>query len=119
MARAFDVSEVVSAATQLREAAKLSGRTLDRQVEEWAQATARSMRREIPQVSGETRRSVTVDRPDELTATVGPTNRDEQGRPVGFFLQYGPGNRQPDDFIGRSAVHAKRLVDAVDVSDVL
>jgi hypothetical protein len=119
MARAFDVSEVVDAATQLRGAARLSGRTLHRQVEEWAQATARSMRREIPEVSGETRRSVTVDRPDELTATVGPTNRDEQGRPVGFFLQYGPGNRQPDDFIGRTAVHARKLAGEVDPSGVL
>jgi hypothetical protein len=83
------------------------------------EAVADRMRREIPELSGETRRSVTVERSDELTATIGPTNRDEKGRPVGFFINYGTGRQAPDDFIGRTAAEARKAASTFEVGDVL
>ena len=119
MAAAFDVSEVVNMADQLRAAATEADKSLRQTFDRWADDVADVMRGEIPVESGETRDSVTVNEGDGLSATIGPTNTDERGRPVAFFLNYGTGSQAPDDFIGRTASRARSMLDDFDVRDVL
>lgn len=119
MPAAFDVSEVVEAAERLRESATNADKTLEHQFVRWVEGVADVMRDEIPKDTQETADSVTTDYGDGLTATIGPTNTDERGRPVGFFVNYGTGRQAPDDFIGRTASRAPDELGDFDVSEVL
>lgn len=117
---AFKVNEVVDAGEALRSAAAAAEEELEPSFRRWVEATRDVMHHEIPVDQGETRRSLTVQYGDGLSATIGPTNRDKRGRPVGFFINYGTGRQQPDDFIGRTARRAPALIGRLfDVSDVL
>jgi len=119
MAVAFRTSELLDVAEQLRQAAAQAETNLADEMDGWADATADVMRDEIPVLSAETRDSVTVNRPGPLVATIGPTNRDDSGRPVGFFINYGTGRQGPDDFIGRTAAAARDAAANFDVGAVL
>lgn len=74
-------------------------------VAEWADVTAAIMAEEVPYDTGEMSESITVEM-SGTTATVGPTNRDDQGRPIAHFHQYGYRGKQPNDFLGRTARRA-------------
>ena len=107
-------------ADKLRDAATQSNRTIGDAFDDWAERVADVMREEIPKDTGETADSVTVQprsRGGQHRARIGPTNVDERGRPVGFYLNYGAAGRPPDDFIGRTA--ARVLDDPFDGSGVL
>lgn len=119
MPAAFDVSEVVEQAAALRTAAVFADESLREVFDRWVDRTADAMREEIPRDSNETAESVTVEDGDGLVATIGPTNVDDKGRPVGFFINFGTGRQSPDDFIGRTAARAPGLLDDFDVSAVL
>lgn len=119
MPRAFDVSEVVAQADRLRDSAANAERALEHQFVRWVEDVADVMRDEIPKETHETANSVTTDYGDGLVATIGPTNVDDKGRPVGFFINYGAGGRSPDDFIGRTAARAPQSLDQLDVREVL
>lgn len=110
---AFQVAEVAEAADRLRAAASQTGSALSDQFDMWAESVADIMHEEIPEDSGDTRESVTIERHGPLTATIGPTNTDDAGRPIGFFINYGAGAKDPNDFIGRTAEQAS---DAVDIN---
>lgn len=121
MAVAFDVSEVVDLSDFLRATAENveeAGGTLAEAFSEWVDETADIMRDEVPVDQGEMRGSITVEM-DGLSATIGPTNTDERGRPIGFFVNYGAGNRAPNDFIGRTAERAREAAGAFSVADIL
>jgi hypothetical protein len=119
MAKAFDVSQVVAQADRLRDSAANAEKTLEHQFVRWVEDVADVMRDEIPKDTHETADSVTTDYGEGLSATIGPTNTDERGRPVGFFINYGAGGRSPDDFIGRTATRAPQSLDQLDVREVL
>ena len=119
MAVAFEVSEVVEMAERLRESAANVETSLEHQFVRWVESVAETMVDEIPRDSGDTGDSVTINYGDGLTATIGPTNRDDAGRPIGFFLNYGAGGRSPDDFIGRTAARTEETLGGFDVSEVL
>ena len=62
------------------------------------------MRAEVPVDEGETRDHVTVEVDDDgFGGSVGPTNRDAKGRPIGFFIEYGTSDTAPDPFVKRTA----------------
>lgn len=119
MPAAFNVSAVVEQADRLRAAAERTDESLRSTFDAWTAKTATVMVDEIPRDSGETAESVTVEDGDGLSATIGPTNRDDKGRPVGFFINFGTGRQGPDDFIGRTAARAPGLLDDFDVTAVL
>lgn len=119
MARvAFDVAEVVAFAGYLQSAAGEVDGTLAEAFDGWVDEVADIMRDEVPKDTWELHDSITVER-DGLTATIGPTNVDDKGRPIGFFVNYGAGNRPPNDFIGRTAALAGEAAGAFSVEDVL
>ncbi len=119
MAVAFDVSEVVEFAGYLRAAATDADGTLAEAFDGWVDEVADIMADEVPVDQGTMKDSITVEKHGPLTATIGPTNTDDQGRPIGFFVNYGAGNRGPDDFIGRTAALAGEAAAAFSVADVL
>ena len=119
MAVAFDVSEVVDFTERLRDASDNIEATTGEWLEGWADAVADQMREEVPVDEGDMKDSITVEM-EGLSATIGPTNTDDQGRPIGFFVNYGAGNRSPNDFIGRTAAFARdRGADALDLGQLL
>jgi hypothetical protein len=118
MAIAFDVAEVVEFAGYLHAKAEDADGTLAEAFGGWVDEVADIMVDEIPVDQGDMRDSVTVER-DGLEATIGPTNTDDRGRPIGFFVNYGAGNRPPNDFIGRTAALAAEAAGAFSVADVL
>lgn len=115
---AFDVSEVVSMADQLRDIGANADAKLAGQFDAWVDATVDAMRDEVPKDEWDMHDSITVER-DGLTATIGPTNTDDRGRPIAFFVNYGAGSRAPNDFIGRTAARAAETAADFDVADVL
>lgn len=119
MPAAFDVSELVNLADDLRTKAGQTDEALRPTFDRWAEDVADVMRDEIPKETEETANSVTVEAGQGLSATVGPTNTDERGRPVGFFINYGTGAQAPDDFIGRTAARAPQALGDFDVREVL
>lgn len=119
MPAAFDVSEIVEMADHFRDSAATADQSLEHQFVRWVEDVADVMRDEIPTDTHETANSVTTEYGDGLTATIGPTNTDDKGRPVGFFINYGTAAQGPDDFIGRTAARAGQSLDELDVSEVL
>lgn len=119
MAVAFQVSEVVEAAERLREAADKTDMALGDTFRTWAKSAEKFMRDEVPKDTWETHDSITVEYDEGLTATIGPTNRDEKGRPVAFFINYGTKAQPPNDFIGRTTRRARKALQDFDVADVL
>jgi hypothetical protein len=118
MAVAFDVSEVVEFAGYLHAAAQDADGNLAEAFGAWVDEAADIMADEVPVDQGTMKDSITVER-DGLTATIGPTNVDDKGRPIGFFVNYGAGRRSPNDFIGRTAARASEAAGAFSVADVL
>lgn len=119
MPRAFtDVTELEVLAGRLENAADGVDDRARRFIEDASEDVRRRMRREVPIESGETRESITVDN-DGLSASVGPTNRDRKGRPVGFFIEYGTGRQAPDPFVRRTAEWAERTLPDRAASEVL
>lgn len=116
---AFRVNEVVEAGDRLRAAADAYDQTLAEMFAGWVETVAEAMREEIPKDTWETADSVEVRFDGPTSATVGPTNRDGKGRPVGFFINYGTGRQPPDDFIGRTATRARDALDNLNVGAVL
>jgi hypothetical protein len=120
MARAaFDVTEVVEFAGYLHGLADDADGNLEEAFGAWADETADIMRDEVPKDTWEMHDSITVERHGPLTARIGPTNVDDAGRPIGFFVNYGAGNRPPNDFIGRTADRAGEAAGAFTVEDLL
>lgn len=111
MPKAFtDVSEIELLAGRLADA---GDEAIDRTREfvRTASADARSrMRAEVPVETGETRDSITVEIDDDgMGASIGPTNRGDKGEPIGFFIEFGAGNRSPDPFVLRTSTWAERV----------
>ena len=112
MAVAFQVSEVVAMADHLKEAAQVAPDRLQPSFAEWVDETYDIMQDEMPELTGELKESTTVEWDGPLSATIGPTNTDDAGRPIGFFVNYGAGNRDPDDFIDRTAMRSGEAASA-------
>lgn len=109
MAQAFaDISELELFAGQLADAANGAEDRVRSFIAEAAEDVAAHMADEVPVDSGETRDSITVEFGDDgMSASIGPTNTDEGGRPVGFFIEHGAGNRAPDPFVLRTSLWAE------------
>ena len=112
MVRAFtDVREIEAHADWLDELGAAGdeiarGAVRDTAVEVQAEQIAR-----VPVFEGETRDSIEIQYSDDgLTASIGPTNVDEKGRPVGFFIEYGRTNQDPQPFVRPSAKHADKAL---------
>jgi hypothetical protein len=119
MARvAFDATEIVQVADRLAHVAEAYDTTVGETFDAWVDSTADIMRAEIPVDQGDMRDSVTVER-DGMVATIGPTNTDDKGRPIGFFVNYGAGNRAPNDFVGRTADQAREAIYGLQLPDLL
>lgn len=72
---------------------------------------AAKMREEVPKDSGETHDSITVEVDDDgMGGSVGPTNVDERGRPVGFFIAHGTSDTPPNPFDLRTALWAEKEI---------
>lgn len=114
-----NTSELQALAGRMSDAAAAADDRLEPTFRRWAQSVWTVMREEVPVNTEETRNSITVEWGDGLSATVGPTNRDKKGRPVGRFINYGTRRQAPNDFVGRTAVRARQDLDLLDVADVL
>ena len=119
MAVAFDVSDVVEVGDRLRFAANNAGATLSDAFDDWAEQVRDVMVDEMPEDEGTMKESTTIEKQGLLEATIGPTNTDEAGRPIGFFVNYGAGNRDPNDFIGRTAATAGDMTPDINLDGVL
>lgn len=72
---------------------------------------ADKMREEVPKDTRETHDSITVEMDgDGMGGSVGPTNVDERGRPVGFFIAHGHGDVPPNPFDLRTRLWAEREI---------
>lgn len=80
-----------------------------------ARDVQRMQQKLVPVLSKETRNSITVEVEEGgMAASVGPTNRDKKGRPVGFFIEYGTAAQAPQPYVRPSAKWAeKNLPDRV------
>ena len=60
--------------------------------------------------------------PVENGVTIGPTNTDPDGKPIGFFIEYGTSDTDPDPFVMRTtdwtARHIAQHADDL-IADVL
>ena len=119
MAVAFDVSEVVEVGDRLRFAADNADATLSDAFDDWTEQVRDVMVDEMPVDEGTMRESTTIEKHGLLEATIGPTNTDDRGRPIGFFVNYGAGNRAPNDFIGRTAATAGDMTPDVGLDELL
>ncbi len=69
------------------------------------------MRDEVPVDSGDTKDSIDAQIGDNgMSVSVGPTNVDGKGRPVGFFIEHGAYDIPPDPFVLRTAVWAEGVM---------
>lgn len=116
---AFRVNEVVEFAGFMRASADQADGNFTETFDQWVEEAEAIMRDEVPKDTWDTHDSITVERNSKTSATIGPTNRDAQGRPVGFFINYGTASQPPDDFIGRTAERAQEAAGAFTVADVL
>lgn len=115
MARAFtDTAEIAAFSNRLLrladEGVQIAVRDL---MGDALRDTAAKMRSEVPKDTSETHDSITVDVDDDgMGGSVGPTNVDEKGRPVGFFIAHGAGGRAPNPFDLRTALWAEKEIPA-------
>ena len=112
-----DTSQLSDAAASLIEAAARV-QVGDEKFEQWAEQTAQIMREEVPVDSGETRDSIMVRRTTD-GYKIGPTNRDDKGRPVGVFIYYGTRGNPGDKFLDRTAEQALEHAPQIDVDGLL
>lgn len=116
---AFRVNEAIEAGAALRAAADAYGQSARESFTAWVETTTEAMREEVPKESWETHDSIEAQHHGPMEATIGPTNRDDAGRPVAFFINYGRGGQPPDDFIGRTTARSQAAIDDFDISGVL
>lgn len=103
----FDVSELDDLAARFRAAADATPDRVRQFVTDTGEQIRQRMRDEVPVDSGETRDSIQSVVADDGTAVeVGPTNRDDKGRPIGHFIEYGARGIPPDPFVLRTATWA-------------
>lgn len=112
MPRAYtDVSELDVLAGQLAEAGDQAIEASREFVRDVAPNVQRRMRTEVPVDDGDTRDEITVDIDgDGMGASIGPTNVDNRGRPVGFFIEYGTSDTPPNPFVRRTSEWAARTL---------
>jgi len=105
---AFKTTELIDLADQLDRWAELGDQAVIRAIRETADDVYDEQFRRVPVDSGDTRDSITVLYADQgRTASIGPTNRDDSGKPVGFFIEYGARGIEPVPFVRQSAKHAR------------
>lgn len=107
-----DVSELTLYAESLRQAG-IEGEERTREFirTEAGPDLVDKMREEVPRDSDDTYDSIEAQYDaDGLGVSVGPTNRDEKGRPVGYFIEHGTNDTTPDPFVLRTAMWAERTM---------
>lgn len=98
MASAFEsVAEIEALADRIVEAGSEAEARLRDVVRTTALDAQQFMRRVVPVDEGDTRDSITVEI-DGLVASVGPTNLDPNGKPIGFFIENGTDDTAPRPF---------------------
>lgn len=109
MARAFtDVVEIEALADQLAQWGEDGEKACRRAVSMTAIEVQAEQIVHVPVDSGETRDSIRIKYRDEgLSASIGPTNRDSKGAPVGFFIEFGRGGQEPHPFVRPSVKYAQ------------
>lgn len=118
----IDASELIDAATSLRDVADNAESTLSEQFDGWVDEVTEIMRDEIPVDEGELRDSIEVER-DGLSAKITPTKRvpgaggSDHG--LAFLLEYGVGRRPPNPFVARTAERAREAAASFAIGDLL
>lgn len=109
--------QLAAAANSLLEAAAREQIGADK-FAQWAEQTADIMREEIPVDTGETRDSITV-RSHGYGWKIGPTNKDDELRPIGVFIYYGTRGNPGDKFLDRTADRTLAYAPPIDVDGLL